>query len=274
MNARRVHAVLAHGVRNPDHIERWRQDPAPLVAQGIEPGSLDLPALLRFAGLTAKVRHNNVRNLLPMTFRFMAAAGFEIDLFSNYASLCSARGDSLPPSNEERAAALIRFIEHWLQPEIPEHLLLWDLIRHESALFALSKHSAESPAAPPIGQTPAPSPSSIAERNGLLILHELRSDPRELIAMLNRRNHDWSSLPIATRYFGYWRPDSAEAQILELDEFSFYALSYADDARTAAALSRLLTGQRRPSRGFLRLLGGLASHGLLRFRPSPRRTGK
>ena len=71
MNARRVHAVLAAGVQNPALIEAWRRDPELLRGLGLDPAKVDLDALWKFAGLTLKVRHNGIREDLPLTFRLL-----------------------------------------------------------------------------------------------------------------------------------------------------------------------------------------------------------
>jgi len=68
MTASRVHAVIAAGLENPQLLERWQREPDLLRKCGVDPDKLDLNALWKFAGLTAKVRHaGQLRPRLPLT---------------------------------------------------------------------------------------------------------------------------------------------------------------------------------------------------------------
>ena len=272
MSARRVHAVLAAGVSRPDLILSWKNDPGFLCRHGIEPGSLDLSALWKFAGLTVKVRHNGVRCWLPMSFRLMAVAGLEIDLFASYASSFSASGQSLPQTTLERACKFMSFLEGWLDVKVREHAMLWDLVRHEHALATLS----DVPALFPQGRfcnrlalPKAPSASSVPEVQGRIVLNEMSCDPRTVVLALSQRFPQLGDIDMAMRYLGYWRQeDSSEMRILELDEFSFYTLSCVDGSRSAAELNQLLGGRKHLEPKFLRLLGMLADLGILGFHPN------
>ena len=270
MTARQVHAILAAGVENPELIARWRRDPRPLLDHGVEPGSIDLAALWMFAGLTVKVRHNGIREDFPLTFRLMNVAGLDIEVFASYAAFRASAGEQYATTTEARARDLIIFLEHWLDLDRTDHPLLWDLIRHEQALARLSKSALmhRGPAAADAG-TPSqgkPTGKSVPKICGEIVLHEMQCDPRavgltlrESVPLLNR-------IPLATRYFCYWRADGAQKiQILELDAFGYYALSFVDGTRSTADLSRELGGNCRPTRGFLRSLGELAAVGILGF---------
>jgi hypothetical protein len=279
MTARRVHAVLAAGVHNPDLIARWQKDPRFLLGQGIQPESIDLIALWKFAGLTVKVRHNGIRRELPITFRFMSLAGLEIEVFASYATFCSAEGRRYAPTPEERTRDLICFLEQWLDFAETNHSLLWDLIRHEQALALLAKSIASTTPCV-IADRPAHSRrrlsgSSVPLVCGAIILHEMRCDPRAVESMLFQRAPELSHIPVGSHYYCYWRSDRLQAiQILELDEFGYYVLSFVDGVRSTAELSRQLGGTSQPSRGFLRSLSQLAMVGIIDFEPAskPRTT--
>lgn len=273
MTARRVHAVLAAGVQNPDLIARWQRDPQFLLSQGIEPDTIDLSALWKFAGLTVKVRHNVIRQELPMTFRFMNIAGFEIEVFASYATFCASKGLRYATTPDGRMRALIAFLEQWLDLRDKNHSLLWDLIRHEQALARLTKSVFSTPTAVK-AEHPAPSRSALSGSSvplirGEIILHVMQCDPRVVESTLFQRAPQFSQIPLGTRHYCYWRSHTAtEIQILELDEFGYYVLSFVDGARSAAKLSRKLGGSRRPTRGFLRSLSQLAAIGILDFEPA------
>jgi hypothetical protein len=260
MTARGVHAVLAAGVQRPDLIDGWQSDPRALRAHGIEPTSMDLPALRKFSGFTTKVRHNGVRNLLPMSFRLMNAAGVEIDFFAAYASFCAANGQTYTGTLDERCRKLVAFMERWLDPSRKEHALLWDLVRHELALVML----AESPAAST--SQPAPADSGVPRIAGDLFAYEMRSDPSATAAALAQKTPDLDRVELATRYWGYWRPEhAADVHVVELDAFGYYALSNINGVRSAAELSALLGLGPQPPPSFLRALGQFAEAGIIRF---------
>jgi hypothetical protein len=268
MRARQVHAVIAAGLENPQLLERWQREPGLLRNCGVNPDNLDLDALWKFAGLTAKVRHNGLRTNLPLTFRLLNVAGLEIEVFASYASFCASEGKRYAATPEARAQDLLTFLEQWLDFERYDHVLLWDVIRYELALTQLSRLATVVPALPvaepPV--QPAPRASSVPRVCGHAILHEMRCDPRDVAAMLKEKSQRLDEVPLGTFHFCYWRRDAAaEIHILQLDELGFYLISLVDGKLSAANLSRLIGGSRRPARGFLKALGELASVGILAY---------
>ena len=140
MNARQVHAVLAAGVENPALISAWRTEPTRLLRLGVEPGTLDLDALWKFAGLTIKVRHNGVRQQLPGTFRLMAVAGT-----GDRACSPTMRPSACRPGNGMRRrlrsghATLCSSLRQWLNPSVQDPCRFWGTsLRHEQALLLLN----------------------------------------------------------------------------------------------------------------------------------------
>ena len=74
-------------------------------------------------------------------------------------------------------------------------------------------------------------------------------------------------IPRAASRVCYWRTDAGpEVSILSLDKLGFSTLSLVDGTRTAAELHRALVGSRRPSAGFLRVIGELQTLGLVVLR--------
>jgi hypothetical protein len=265
VKARQVHSVLAAGLQNPQLIAAWQADPQRLRQHGIEPGSVDLAALWMFAGLTVKVRHNGLREDWPLSFRLMNLVGLEIEVFTAYARSRAFKGPSYASTTQGKARDLIAFLGQWLDRTKAEHSMLWDLIRHEEALARLAGPGA--PTAPerqPRLQR-TPTAASIPWVCGELILHEMRCDPRAIAAALRQSRPPLDQVSLSEHRFCYWRLGADDIRIVELDAFSYYALSLVDGARSAADLSRALAGNRRPAREFLQLLGQLGDAGMLRF---------
>ena len=139
MTARLVHSVMAAGLENPELIARWRHDPRLLAGRHAELTGLDLDGLRKFAGLAAKIRHNGVREKLPLSFRLMSVARLEIEVFAAYAEERSRNGLRYAASVEDKTRDLVAFLGTWLDRGDPHHCLLWDLARHEQTLDALGQ---------------------------------------------------------------------------------------------------------------------------------------
>lgn len=271
MTASRVHAVIAAGLENPQLLECWQREPDLLRKCGVDPDKLDLNALWKFAGLTAKVRHNGLRADLPLTFRLLNVAGLEIDVFASYASFRASAGGRYADTSAARAQDLLTFLEHWLDFARHEHALLWDMIRYELALTRLSRLATEVsalPAAESLAER-TPRANSVPRLCGEIVLHEMRCDPRIVGATLLEKSPRLDEVSLGTFHFCYWRRSAAaEIHILQLDALGFYLLSLADGKRSTADLSRLIGGSRRPARGFLKALGELAAIGIVAFGPT------
>jgi hypothetical protein len=274
VTTRFVHAMTAAAVENPALIAQWRAEPELLRAYGVEPSTVDLDALWKFAGLTIKVRHKALRDQLPATFRMIGLAGLEVELFAAYASEHAARGVPFPATTEARAADLMTFLGGWLDRSDSVHALLWDVIRHERALTRLGRSApavGSSPNLPsPLHVTrPPPTASAVPRVLGEIVRHEMTSDPRAVTSALNAPTPELAAIPRTPGFLCYWRADgSPQVAILRLDELGYYALGLVDGVRTAAGVYLGLGGKGRPHATFLRLLGELATLGVIALRPS------
>ncbi len=205
----------------------------------------------------------------------MNVAGLDIEVFASYAAFRGSAGQRYATTTEARASDLINFLEQWLDLGRTDHSLLWDLIRHEQALARLSKcvptHPALVPADAGAPSQGKPSGRSVPKIYGEIVLHEMQCDPRAVGVILRESAPLLNRIPLGTCYLCYWRADRVpKIQILELDEFGYYALSFVDGTRSTADLSRELGGDRRPTRGFVRSLGELAAVGILGFGAHPK----
>lgn len=271
MTARRVHSVLAAGLENPGLISGWRDNPRWLTDQGVEAGTLDLDGLRKFAGLAAKIRHNGVREKLPLSFRLMSVAKLEIEVFASYAEDRSRNGGRYSASVEDKTRDLVSFLGAWLDRGKLHHCLLWDLARHEQTLDVLSKQPRARLLTGTQGVVPTAAKAAAAATvhvDGKIVLHEMTCEPSAVGACLYQGAPQIADLDIGTRLFCYRRPGEAGAiQILRLDEFGYYLLGLVDGVRSVADLSAELGCGRRPTQQFLEALRQVASTGVLRFKP-------
>jgi hypothetical protein len=261
MSASQVHAVIAAGLKEPGLIARWKQEPEMLRQCGVDPDAIDLEALLKFAGLTTKVRHNGLRGDIPLTFRLLNIAGLEIEVFRAYAIFHA--GKSFGPTVQERIDDLSFFLEQWLDFDKREHAILWDLIRHEVALARLRKLDVIADAGSVVQHRGRA--SSVPRVRGEIIVHEMHSDPRVVETLLSQKNPQLEQAPVGDFYFCYWRLNVDNLYVLELDALGFYLLSAIDGKRSAAELSSLLGGARKLRSGLLNSLAELAGVGVIAF---------
>jgi hypothetical protein len=271
MTAQLVHSVMAAGLADPNLLATWRREPALLRHYGIEPDELDLDALWRFAGLSSKVRHNPLRSELPFAFRLMAVTDLELELFANYASFRAARGP-VGASLRAKLDGLLEFLGEWLDMRRREHLLLWDLVRHEAAQVELSRIAADARSPVALELLPAPSASSVAHCCGSLILREFQSNPRHTVWLLRERQPNLAQAVLEPQYLGYWwNSDAAQTEILELDAAGAHLLSLIDGKRSVRQLQSSV-GARGQQRRVLNALNDLAGAGLICFAAAERGT--
>ena len=245
MSASRVHAIMAAGLENPELIARWKQEPESLRAYGVDPAAFDLDAIWKFAGLSAKVKHNGLRFDLPLTFRFLSLCGLEIEVFGAYASHKSRAGTRYASSIEGRIVELVDFLRDWLDFDQREHALLWDLIRHETALAQLRR------------RTPALKKSRVPHIVGEIVLHEMTCDPRAVGRLLREKTFEPDKVERDVVRLCYWNPgDPEEICILELDELGYHLLSLVDGKRSMADFKRI-------SKKLVNALKELASVGVI-----------
>ncbi|MBF3725775.1 hypothetical protein ISG25_24750, partial [Burkholderia pseudomallei] len=186
MNARTIHALIAASTKDPQLIERWRRHPDLLRGAGIAPGDLDWRALEHFVGLSLKVRHNGLRGDFPLSFRLLSVVGLEIEVFAAYASDCAESGHVFAATPQERARDLIAFLDRWLDPAQRNHVLLWDILRHEYALACL-RQAGDAPLAdarPAARHRARATAGGIPTLNGSVVQHVMRCNPDDLAAAL------------------------------------------------------------------------------------------
>jgi hypothetical protein len=252
MIASRVHAIMAAGLENPELIARWKQEPELLRTYGVDPAAFDLDAIWKFAGLSAKVRHNGLRFDLPLTFRFLSLNGLEIEVFGAYAAHKAHAGTRYAATIEGRIVELVDFLGGWLDFDKREHALLWDLIRHETALAGLRK------------LTPVAKQCRVPHVVGEIVLHEMTCDPRAVGKLLREKTFDSNRVQRCVVRLCYWNPgDPEEICILELDELGYHLLSLVDGEKSMADYKRLLGGRSTISKKLTGAFSELASVGVI-----------
>jgi hypothetical protein len=195
--ARHVHAVLAAAVDDPGVPFRLQRQAGKAGA-----AALDFDRVRLFAGLAVKVRHNDVRLSLPLTFKILDLLKISIEFFSSYARQAAVPRNANRKSRDDKIQSTIEFLNRWLDDENQNHRLVHDVARHEHALIQL-RRTTTLPADPCGVDRAQATPKSRPRRCQPLIYHEMSCDPLELERQLCSRHCDLSAIGRSRRYCVY-----------------------------------------------------------------------
>lgn len=260
MSARQLHALVAAGLHDPALLRSWADAPAELAAHGREAAAINLGGLTGFAGLTAKVRHNGLRDDYPLTFRLLKATALEARLFTDYTVAYARQGRRFAAAPSERGSELADFIMLWADRGSSAGAMLADIVRHERELARLRGGGAMAEAAPP-GPARPPRLVDVPRLVGSLELVELGHDPEILRAALCCAVPALDSVAPSPTLIGYRRGPDGAAVVLRLDAFSFAFLRLVDGEASLGVIARALKLPRPHSIG--PAAGQLAAAGLI-----------
>lgn len=238
--ARQVHAVLAAAMADPELLENWRSSPSARKKIAAGAADLDMEKVWRFSGLVTKVRHNDVRLIAPFAFKLLDLAGISVEMFAAYARQAHALRKDGKKSPSEKLLSLSNFLDEWLDHDNSLHSLIWDLIRHESAV-----HKLQTEIAPGMEEASAPvalqaSPELAPVPREFVVHYEMTCNPIELVRGLRAE----TKIPLLFRgqyYFAYCLGnDTGRVKVLELDAIGSVILDLADGRRTIAKISNIL----------------------------------
>jgi hypothetical protein len=236
--ARRVHAMLAAAMANPELLEHWRSSSSARKKTGA--AALDLEKLHQFSGLVTKVRHNDVRLIAPFTFKLLDVFGISVEVFAAYAIQAHSLRKVGANSPSEKLQSLSSFLEQWLDHGNRLHSLVWDLIRHESAIHTLQNAAASTmnQSVVPIAQQLSPRQTPAPRK---FVLHEMTCNPVELVRKLRSQNRKFQMPSREQHYFAYCSGgDTERIQVLELDAIGSLILDLADGSRSILQMRTIL----------------------------------
>src|SRR5262249_48489155 len=149
-----------------DRLAAWRADPARLAEYGIEPSTMDLDGVADFAGLAERVRHNQCRGDLELTFRLLRLTKLEVALFRDDTPVWLQRRRAGRNSTADRIAGLAEFVADWADGDATRTLVR-DVLDHEHAIARL-RH-ADAPTPPPGAGASRPDGPAVPLPNGRLV---------------------------------------------------------------------------------------------------------
>jgi len=240
--ARHVHAVLAAAVSNPALLEHLRQR----AGRGEDDtATFDLERIRLFAGLAVKVRQNDVRLSLPLTFKLLDRLKISIPLFAAYSKPAAALRQANKNMRSDKIESISCFLEGWLHVNDPAQALVRDILHHERALLVLNgnratflaedrdRHTARAAAAVRPESIPRPAPG--------LTFHEMSCDPLALERMIRSPTGDLSTLRRGPFYYAYcWDKGQSSISTKEIDELGHVLINLASGRRSVARLVEIL----------------------------------
>ena len=265
-SARHVHAVLAAAMDNPSLLEQWRLGNSTNLG-GSDNLALDLEKVWLFAGLATKVRQNDVRLNLPLTFKLLDRLGISIEVFAGYARKAAALRKANQRARAEKIVSLSEFLEDWLDRANLNHALVRDIIKHERALVDLN----ESVSSVDLS-TGVPNIKNLSRLVPLrcepLIHHEMSCNPLQLEEMIRSDNYDSAALSRGHFFFAYrWNSRAGCISVAEIDELDFILIELTDGFRSLTQIAALLrqAGVALKTADLRATIGELVENGLLKI---------
>lgn len=185
-----------------------------------------LERLALFRGFIVKVKHNQVRQALPLTFRLLPAVAEELAFFRYYAPAYLAIRAGGPLALEAQVQLMAKHLHDFLEQDTGlARKAIADVLTHELALWTLRSHGA--------APRPPRSGGAIAWR-GRLEIRRYGTDVLHACGALAMRNIDPArDLRDREHTLAYWRPaDSDAVEFFEIDELTAFLFAMVDGRRT------------------------------------------
>ena len=226
---------------------RWRpgRDPVRLAREAAKPPAqrsaalreLDLDSLADFMGLTEKVRHNQVRGDLEMTFRLLRITGQEIQLFRDYAPTSLQRRARRLTSPTQRLDGLVEFTESWAGTD-PQRCLVRDVLRYEHTVARFRRDtSVEEDREPAVLLT-----DSVLTHHGTIVAVDATCHPVAVLDALRAHEPDLQRIERQPYVLVYHRSPCGRFRALEVEPGARALLDAVDGRSSVRELAQLLFG--------------------------------
>lgn len=249
-----THSVLAAALTDADRLAAWRADPGLLGEYGIEPAAMDLDGLADFAGLAERVRHNQCRGALQLTFRLLWLAKLEVALFRDYTPVSLQRRRAGLNTTADRIAGLAEFMAEWAGGD-PTRALVREMLDHEHTVARL-RH-AEVPVPPPGAGPARPDGPAVPLPNGRLVVRTSSCNPRQVADVLKASEPDLGLIERGSWTLIYRRGFDGSLTVSEVDRGLGALVGAVAGEVDVAALAARLRVPREPLSTMLDRLSGL-----------------
>jgi hypothetical protein len=219
-----VHSVVATALTRPGVLNDREGDLAGRLQAGSKAIGLDLASVNDFAGLAEKVRHNQIRYELELTFRLLRLFELEIALFRDYLPTSLARRQRGLTKPADRVIGLAEFAPEWAGDD--EHrCVVRDVLIHECILAAfrgdIERLGGDMGNAPDsedgCGHAIAATPNSVPAFRGSVVVRSMICDPDQVADVLRDREPDLTLIRRESRTAVYQRSSSLGVRVLSTD---------------------------------------------------------
>jgi hypothetical protein len=234
-SARQVHALLAAVLDDPNLVRDTRYG----LLGSTNSIEIDLGRLRLFAGLTVKVRQNDLSLSLPLTFAVIDRLKISIELFAEYAAEAAALRKANKKTSKDKIESLANFLSKWLDKEDPDQALIWDAIRHDLALIEIREaSSAFKPNRPVTNKVTA---RSVPLQDKQIIRHSMSCSLIDLDQVLRLRAGHLSSLTRRSfHHVYYWDTSRRCVGVNQINELADTLIDCSNGCRTVAQIGVLL----------------------------------
>jgi hypothetical protein len=247
MDHGRAHSLLATVVTDPGFLSELspsaRRSLTDDVAGG-RAGQDNIRAIMKFAGLVTKVRHNQLHEFVPLSLRALQCLSLEIEFFSFYAPVFSKMWQRRPLTLEFRLEHFARNLRAFLNVGIRSHAFVAEILSHELRLIRL--RSRQIPAAPARSSNRKPNGHSRPIVDGAIEIPAMRWNPADIGSMtdaasilnrVRRRSH-------SERYYAYLsRCSDGNIEFFELDAITARILALLSKETTVQEIATALAGE-------------------------------
>ena len=209
-----VQSVMAAGLADPHRLHEWIEEPRLLERYGVDATAIDLSTLADFAGLSEKVRHNQCREHLELTFRLLRLSGMEVELFRSYAPRSRQQRRQGLTTVTDRLDGLAAFVEEWAQQGEAGRTLVRDVLWHEYVIAVLR----EARAIATTDGLDSAAPHATPLHNGRLLVRRTTCDPFQVTEVLRAREPDLGAIERGTWTFVYHRSPAGAVQVVEVED--------------------------------------------------------
>lgn len=227
---------MATCVADPDRLAREAATPPAQRPASLR--DLDLDSLADFTGLTEKVRHNQIRADLEMTFRVLRLTGQEIRLFRDYAPTSLRRRAQGLTSPIDRLNGLVEFTQTWAGTD-PERRLVLDILRYEHTLAVFTRDSTVDDDCRPTQLVP----DSVLALHGRCIPVVTTCDPVAALEVLRAGEPDLDSIERRRHDLVYHRSPSGRIRVLEVEPGARTLIEAVDGQASVRQLTERLLGE-------------------------------
>jgi len=257
-----VHSLMAAALSDPQRLQDWAARPELVERYGVDASTLDVSTLADFAGMAEKIRHNQCREHLPLTFRLIRLTGVEVELFRTYAPRSSQRRRQGLTSVSDRLAGLAEFVDEWADEGEPLRTLVRDVLWHEYLISVLRAPESASdagtrPTADADGALPVPA--------GQIVVRQATCDPLQVARVLRAKEPDLACITRRPSTFVY-HGAQGRVRILEVEPGVAELLLVVDGRSSVEAIADRLFGDETLVPHLRSTLEQLADLGLLAWR--------